>query len=243
VVKSKVSSCRWADCFFLARRGNPACTWFEQFAAIFSIAATAREFSFGDMDGESYPVEITVRRQWRNEPVIYLIGPGGVGKSTLGRALAEVLKRTPIDLDDQFCGRMGNVGTFIRREGYERYVRENSVLAQGLVGELQTSSVLATSSGFLAADAEPAVRDANLQLIKSGYSISLLPSADLEVATSIIVTRQLRRGFGLNAESERRKFRERFNTYHALGDMLVLSAAPVASIAAAVVNILVTKQR
>jgi shikimate kinase len=209
-------------------------------AAIFSIAASSREFSFGEMDRASYPVEITLRRQWRNEPVIYLVGPGGVGKSTLGRALAEILGHTPIDLDEQFCDRIENVGTFIRREGYERYVRENSALAQELVGELRTPSVFVTSSGFLAADAEPAVRDANLQLIKSGYSISLLPSAELEVATSIAVTRQLRRGFGLNAENERRKFRERFSTYQALGDMLVLSAAPVANIAPAVVSLLVT---
>lgn len=68
-------------------------------------------------------------------------------------------------------------------------------------------------------------------MIATGYGITLLPSLDLEVATSIVVARQLGRGFGLEQASEERKFRARFLIYRQTGDMLVIAAGSPATTA------------
>ena len=53
-------------------------------------------------------------------------------------------------------------------------------------------------------------------------------------ATSIVVERQLTRGFGFERDAETEKFRRRFDIYKDEGDMLVISAATPSEIAGAI---------
>lgn len=177
---------------------------------------------------------ITVRRRHGGERILFIIGPGGVGKSTLGKWLAAGLGRSLIDLDEQFCSTISPIGEVIRRDGSDAYYRANSELAQSLLDDAREPVIFVTSSGFLSADSPPAVRRANHDLILSGYSISLLPSLDLQEATRIVVERQLARGFGLDRENEERKFRERLAIYREHGDMLVIAPEITDEIATAI---------
>ena len=107
---------------------------------------------------------------------LFLIGPGGVGKSTVGALLAQAMSYPFIDLD--VCPEI---------------VASNRLLVR-----------------------------------QSGYSILLLPSEDIDIATRIVVARQLMRGFGLVREKEEMKFRQRFREYCALDDCRVVSSERVA---------------
>ncbi len=164
-----------------------------------------------------------------------LLGPGGVGKSTLGTALAQALDWPLIDLDFEFCGRIGVIGPFIATHGYERYRADNLALAERLLGDAPAPAIFVTASGFLAASSDSDDRRRAERLVGTSYGVTLLPSLDIETATSIVVARQLTRGFGLQRGSEERKFRERFAIYRETGDMLVCSMAPPERIAADVV--------
>jgi shikimate kinase len=59
---------------------------------------------------------------------IFIVGPGGVGKSTAGKILAAKLGFTFIDLDQVFCERIENIRLYVRRFGYEKYCYTNSTL-------------------------------------------------------------------------------------------------------------------
>jgi shikimate kinase len=183
-------------------------------------------------------IHIETRRPWRQGERLMLLGPGGVGKSTLGRALAAALGWHLIDLDFEFCERIEVIGPFIATHGYERYRAENLALAELLVGDAPPATVFVTSSGFLVAAAGTDDRRRADRLVAGGYGITLLPSRDVETATSIVVARQLTRGFGFERQSEEQKFRKRFEIYREAGDMLVGSAAPPETMAAAVVGAL-----
>lgn len=183
-------------------------------------------------------IHIEMRRPWRQGGRLMLLGPGGVGKSTLGRALAETLGWSLIDLDLAFCERIAVIGPFIAAHGYERYRAENLALAERLLGETPPSTVFVTSSGFLVAATGTDDRRRAERLVTGGYGITLLPSLDIDTATSIVVERQLTRGFGFERQPEERKFRGRFAIYRETGDMLVASTAPPQQIAAAVVGTL-----
>lgn len=171
------------------------------------------------------PIYVDVRRAWNRSALLFVVGPGAAGKSTLGRALAPRLGRTLVDLDEVFLERTGDIGAFIRDEGYEAYALANSELATALAAEATTPTVLVTSSGFLASDNPPDVLAANRALLRTGYNLSLLPAPELEAAVAAMVARQLTRSFNAGAVREEAKARERFYTYRTVGDLLVCTVA------------------
>lgn len=156
---------------------------------------------------------------------LFMIGPGGVGKSTVGERLAEQLGYTFVDLDTQFCERLANIRDYLKTDGYEAYLEQNSALFEALSVELHHHNVVfALSSGFLATDIRPDIVQRNRQRVReSGRSILLMPSKDVDVACCSVVERQLKRGFGLFREKEAVKFRQRFADYMALGDIQVFA--------------------
>lgn len=178
--------------------------------------------------------QIEIRRPWQAGEKIFLLGPGGVGKSTLGVALAARLDWPMIDLDLEFCKDIAEIGRFIRENSYEKYRAENLLLAQRLLARAEAPIVFVTASGFLAANPQSSDYAQVRALIRTGYAITLLPSLDIDHATALVVERQLKRGFGLERESETAKFRERFARYRQEGDMLVVSTAPAEDVARAV---------
>lgn len=156
---------------------------------------------------------------------LFMIGPGGVGKSTVGERLAERLGYAFVDLDTQFCERLANIRDYLKTDGYEAYLEQNSALFEALSVELRHHNVVfALSSGFLATDIRPDIVQRNRQRVReSGRSILLMPSKDVDVACDCIVTRQLKRGFGLERDKEEAKFRHRFPDYMALGDIQIFA--------------------
>lgn len=156
---------------------------------------------------------------------LFLIGPGGAGKSTVGALLAARLGYTFADLDTLFCERIANIRDVIRSDGYEAYLEQNAALFDSLLRASQGRDVLfVLSSGFLSTDIRPDIVQRNRQRVReSGFSVLLMPSRDENEACRCIVERQLTRGFGLVKEKEEAKFRQRFAEYMTLGDKQIFS--------------------
>lgn len=172
-------------------------------------------------------------------PRIFLIGPGGVGKTSAGRELAALLGSAFVDLDQAFCDRIAPIDAFLRAEGYERYIEANAALFDTLCLSHGSDVVMPLSSGFLATHIRPDLVERNRQAVRrSGVSVLLLPSLDADAAAEIVVERQLRRGFGLQRQRELEKFRARFPAYLGLGDLRVVSTQPPAEIAAEIAALL-----
>jgi shikimate kinase len=168
---------------------------------------------------------------------IHFVGPGGVGKSTVGKLVSQALGWPFLDLDMEFIGRIAPIDHFIRAHGYERYQEANSALAHDVLRQNDQPRVAALSSGFLMIHRGPEYGRRNRLLVQqTGYSILILPSADIDEATDIVVARQLARGFGLTADRERAKFRCRFSAYLELGDMQIFSTAAPEEIAGAIAD-------
>ena len=150
---------------------------------------------------------------------IFLIGPGGVGKSTTGPLLAALLDRRFIDLDDMFCDQIENIVIYIKSKGYDAYARANADLAQRVIRRQSEPVVMALSSGSLVTTGlADVIAQTRTTVRETGVSVALLPGGTLEEAAGIVVARQLTRGFGLQRESELQKFRDRAETYRALAD-------------------------
>jgi len=155
---------------------------------------------------------------------IFIIGPGGVGKSTCGAILANLLDYNFIDLDVEFCERVENVGTYINKYGYEKYCFENSKLFHDIMSQHLENFIFSLSSGFLVHEDIDHLTSKHKQTLKDeGVSILLLPSTSLDTSTGIVLKRQLSRGFGLKEDREKIKFTQRFPVYKNLGDIKIFS--------------------
>jgi len=161
---------------------------------------------------------------------VFLIGPGGVGKTTTGQILARLIDASFVDLDEEFCERIAPIRSYLNEHGYAAYIRENASLFRTLLEEAQPGSttVFALSSGFLATNVEAEVVSQNRALVmQQGTAVLLMPSEDITECTRVIVERQLRRGLGLNRESQRATALERIGPYSELGHIRIYhSGAP-----------------
>lgn len=155
---------------------------------------------------------------------IFLIGPGGVGKSSCGKILASLLDYNFIDLDSEFCERIENIGNYINKYGYKKYCFENSKIFYNILDQQLDNFVFSLSSGFLVHENIKELTSKHQQTLKAlGLSILLLPSQSLTKSTKIIIKRQLSRGFGLKEDKEKIKFTKRFPIYKEFGDIKIFS--------------------
>ncbi len=155
----------------------------------------------------------------------YLIGPGGVGKTTTGKTIANMLQPFFIDLDEEFCNQIENIDFFIQKYGYEKYMEKNATLYLDIVRKENRPFMMALSSGFLVTHIRPDIIQKNRDTVLStGTSILLMPDENLNIAADIVVTRQLKRGFNLKEQREREKFFARAEKYISLADVRVNSS-------------------
>ena len=156
---------------------------------------------------------------------LFLIGPGGVGKTTCGKVLAKKLKYKFIDLDQEFCQRIYNINKLIKQKGLEDYWTKNDKLFSDLTKENKDNYVFAVSSGFLVHNRNnhPLNQKHRKLLKKLGITILLLPSKSISKSTEIVVNRQLKRGLGYDKNREKEKFMKRYKQYQKLSNIKIFS--------------------
>jgi shikimate kinase len=82
----------------------------------------------------------------KSKDIIVLVGPMGVGKSTVGRKLAKMLGLKFIDTDSVFVEEHGRISDFFEQHGEPRFRElEEEALAKSLV----SPAVVATGGGVI----------------------------------------------------------------------------------------------
>jgi shikimate kinase len=171
--------------------------------------------------------------------VIYLVGPGGTGKSTVGVALAFRLELPFIDLDLKFIEYVGNISQHIDCYGYHSYASHNVRLCRDIIASTKLG-VIALSSGFMTypENVDPAYPALRSNICESSKTFVLLPSLDLDVCVAEIVRRQIARPIGRSREREEAVIRARHPIYMAIPAAKIDSKRPVAEIVEQIAGLL-----
>jgi len=169
---------------------------------------------------------------------VFLIGPGGAGKSTVGKLLSNILGYIVVDLDNEFCERIINIREYIKHHSYESYLEQNSMLLKTLLVEhAKHNTIFVLSSGFLSTDIRSDIVESNRSVVsEQGFSVLIMPSRDINEAMECIVERQLNRGFSLTRKKEEEKFSKRFNEYIEMGNLKIFSMEKPEVIAAKIAS-------
>ncbi len=157
--------------------------------------------------------------------LVFIVGPGGAGKSTTGKLLAEKLDYKFVDVDAAFNSRIALIPYFVRDNGYKAYCETNSKLVEDLIAEYSSKIVMPLPSGFLVHEDSPELVIKHKSLLSANdVSILLLPSKSLDETIDIIVKRQLTRGFtDMIEEREREVITRRHPLYMHHGDIQIFS--------------------
>jgi len=176
-----------------------------------------------------------ILRNWKFKVFMsnfFLIGPGGIGKSTVGPHLANFLDVEFIDLDREFEKYSGDIAVYIREKGYKEYAKENSRVFFEVLKQKKGNFVFALSSGFLVYEGMEELVNKHISAIENfGKSVLLSPRESLEQSLEIVVKRQMKRGFDLNEEKEREKYCKRLPLYKKIADAHVISESSPKQIA------------
>lgn len=101
---------------------------------------------------------------------IFLIGPMGVGKSTIGRQLASMLHKTFKDSDHEIEKRTGvDIPTIFDIEGEDGFRKRETAVIEELSAE--TNLVLATGGGVV-------LREENRRALRKGFVVYLSATVD-----------------------------------------------------------------
>ncbi len=160
---------------------------------------------------------------------IFLVGFMASGKTTVGAALAKLLHRRFVDLDDLIVARVGcSIGEFVAREGEERFRQiETEVLRE----TANSSSVISPGGGAI-------TRAENRELMaRAGVMVWL--DAPFELCWQRIKQDAMVRPLAATEEAARERYEQRLPLYQVAAVRVVVAEEETAEeIAAEVVSLL-----
>jgi len=177
--------------------------------------------------------------------MIRLVGPGGAGKTTAGRLLAQRLGVPFVDLDKEFVANEGDISRYLNSHGYDTYARRNVDVYLTSATMVAPEAVLVVSSGFLTyrSDIHPEYESCRRDIASSPSTFVLLPSFEFEACVAETVRRQLLRPFARSAEREEQVIRTRFPVYMNIPATKVETMRPVGEVIDEIVAVHLSMQR
>ena len=154
---------------------------------------------------------------------IILIGPRSVGKSTVGKIIAEKLKLKYFDLDGFVTERLGDIDEFISMHTLEEYRKQESHLLKELLGKLPREYVISIGGGTIASQFH-GLSEINAELLKKkGTFVFINPSYDKKEGPKALFDKEKERKGNKSFSDIKKLFEIRQPIYEKYAEITVLT--------------------
>jgi shikimate kinase len=121
------------------------------------------------------------------------IGPRSIGKSTVGKALAQKLNLEYFDFDEYVEKKIKGINQHIKNNSVESYRTEEEKILKQFVSELPEQFVVSVGGGTVASQFKE-ISERNVDVLKRfGKIVYLSPSENINEATEILHEREQKR--------------------------------------------------
>ncbi len=121
------------------------------------------------------------------------IGPRSIGKSTVGKELAQKLNLEYFDFDEYVEEKLNGIDKYIKNNNVKSYRIEEEKILKQFVSKLPDKFVVSVGGGTVASQFKE-ISQINVNLLKKvGKIIYLSPSEDIKEATEILHDREQKR--------------------------------------------------
>jgi shikimate kinase len=174
----------------------------------------------------------------KKEQCYLLVGPGGVGKSTIARLVADMVGGVFVDADTEFRKRFGEVGEYTAHYGRDAYYARQAEVVFELLSEWRVRRELwlcALPASNLAHSGHAEITKRNRARIVGKYPIvCVLASEDPELGAEICIQRQQNREYAVDESRVRRLYLFQEKIYRSIADLVVVNDRDVQLAAAEV---------
>lgn len=169
-----------------------------------------------------------------DEPVIHviaLIGPAGVGKSTLALAVAERTRLRGVDIDREFEARYGSIELFGRKHGWQCFFSTESMMLRDTVRSFHRRNELCcvatpASCAWHSLYISECVRNV-LLLRHLCFVVCVLASDDHHVGAQLAFQREVVRGYDVQEGERIERYATQARVYASIADAVVFTEAGV----------------
>jgi len=149
------------------------------------------------------------------------IGPRSIGKSTVGKVLAQKLNFKYFDFDEYVELKINGIDQHIKNNSVESYRIEEEKILKQFILELPKKCVVSVGGGTVASQFQD-ISLRNAKILKSvGTIIYLSPSEDKEAATKILLEREQKRKDDKDHSETIKLFEIRKSVYEKIFDIKI----------------------
>ena len=163
--------------------------------------------------------------EWVNEmktKKIILIGPGSIGKTTIGKKLAERLNLKCYDFDSIVEEKLGNLDEYLSQFGADKYREEEHEILVEFLKSMSNKFVMSVGGGTVASQLKD-VSSKNVDLLKTiGKLIYLCGSENDSRAIDILRQREESRGGNQSEEETLKLYKLRTPIYENIFDVKII---------------------
>ena len=155
---------------------------------------------------------------------IFIIGHRSVGKTTVGKIIAKKLKIKFIDFDSVVSKKLGNLRTYGKKYGSEKYRTEERKILMNFLKRTPSKIVVSLGGGTVASQYAEISKANTKDVSKIGTFVYLIPSKSQKETIDTIHERELRRKGDKNKEETIKLVKLRTPVFNKIKSIKILTA-------------------
>jgi len=167
-----------------------------------------------------------VKRSFSLKKTVAIIGPSGVGKSSLGKELSKRMPIKIIDLDDEFKNKYGEIEKYGNKHGWKYYFEKQSEIIQNVFNSQRngmTSIIIVPASALYHKEYMSISIINRDSILNRSIIVCILAHKEDDTGAKITIARQLTRGYKVDEALKLQQYLYQSEYYKKIADLIIIN--------------------